>query len=120
MYIYIHNIDTYIYRCVHVYINIYVYIQPYLTFTIDATNGKMSMQHLPDEVLFYAYDSRSMSTSLNSSFDYVHHVCGTTDSHLTAVNTNDGVAFLQIDFCLLLEKLVNVRPYHFVVSHGIR
>ena len=57
---------------------------------------------------------------LNLCFNHMHHVRGTTDTDLTAVNANDRVSFLQIDFRLLLKKFVDVCPYRLVVSHRIR
>ena len=50
----------------------------------------------------------------------MHHVCRATDADLIAVNANNRVPFLQIHFGLLLEQLVDVRPYHMVVSKRIR
>ena len=57
---------------------------------------------------------------LNLCFNHMHHVRGTTDTDLTAVNANDRVSFLQIDFRLLLQKLIDVRPYDLMMGHGIR
>ena len=64
--------------------------------------------------------ARFCAAVLSLSFNHVHHVRGSTNTDLTAVNTNDRVAFLQIHFCLFLEKFVDVSSYGLVVSHWIR